>query len=149
MPMRRGFQLVPAVLLVSSCLGLDPDIEELAVNITLDRTTIGLGESIQVTVTALNYGEKPITLRAPTSCLLFFEIRELVQRTVMYSSNDVCTGDVESIELRPGEERAVTLTWDGTSRAGTRLAPGNYSLTGAATLVSRTHAGATAIIAIE
>ncbi len=102
---------------------------DLAISVTLDREVFIRGDTMTVTVTAINVGARTITLVGSSSCLLKFEVWRgpvLVQDPSAW----VCTMDLFLLPLSPGETEVRNFEWRGTGTDGQVLAPGGYDVRG-------------------
>ena len=113
-----------ALAAVSCSLEVDP-MGATAINVFIDvsdaQLTVGQ-ETITLTVTARNVGDKVLTLTGPANCLLFIEVRD-TQGSLVWDSNASCQGTTVTEELAVGVDRVQTFTWNGTNLAGAPLAP--------------------------
>lgn len=122
-----------------------------SINVFIDvsdsQLTVGQ-ESVILTVTARNVGNKVLTLTGPANCLLFVEVRD-TQGTLVWDSNGTCQGATVTEELAVGADRVQSVTWNGTNLAGAPLAPGNYNVRAVARVTGGAYVSPAATIALD
>ncbi len=116
--------------------------------VSVDQSTIDVGESMNITLTARNVGYDVLTLTGPSDCLLFIEVLDN-QGAVVYHSNGGCTGSSVTEELQAGETKVQTFPWNGSNLAGARLPPGFYHIRGVARLTGGAYNSPLLSIALE
>lgn len=130
----RGAALIAAVALVSSCGLLAPG--ELVLEAELvDDSVASPQEPLFITATARNPGEGRVTWGpGSSSCQLHLVVRvDGIDRFVPITGR-VCTADLATHVLKPGERRTETLAWTGEAQMGEGLEsiellpPGKYEL---------------------
>lgn len=135
---------------VSCSLEVDP-VGAAAINVFIDvsdaQLTVGQ-ETITLTVTARNVGDKAITLTGPANCLLFIEIRDN-QGSLVWDSNASCQGSTVTETLAVGADRIQAFTWNGTNSAGAPLAPGLYHIRAVARLTGGAYVSPAATVALD
>ncbi len=138
-----------ALLVAGSCSLGDPvDAGSINVNLTLEKGTLPIGESMVVTVTARNVGYDPITLTGPSDCLLYIEVFSN-QGQVVWHSNGECVGATATEEILAGDTYVQQYTWNGTNLAGARLPSGFYHIRGVARVTAAPYAGPVVSVALE
>lgn len=113
----------------------EPTVSDKGVEVTLtvDRTVLQPGQTAQVTVVAVNRGQRAVTINS-TGCPASFVV--LPQSgSVIVPGPQTCATIAAMRELAPGESYAFQHAWalDGASlgsSASQALRPGNYSLQG-------------------
>jgi hypothetical protein len=134
----RTSRFIPSLastLLLTSCLGsLEPDIDDIVLDMEVDKTTVSTGESVRVTLTATNQGSKVITLNGPAECLLYFEVYSETSGSPVYRLDNHCSGNVVSEQLAEGETKVQSFVWSARSDAGERVPSGRYAIRGLARL---------------
>jgi len=122
-----------------------------SINVFIDvsdaQLTVGQ-ETITLTVTARNVGNKIITLTGPANCLLFVEVRD-TQGLLVWDSTGSCQGGSVTEELAIGAERVQSVTWNGTNQTGAPLAPGNYTVRAVARVTGGAYVSPSATIALD
>jgi hypothetical protein len=124
------------------------DTGSINVYIGVDRSTVPVGESVTITVTARNVGYAPLTLTGPSNCLLFIEILTNTG-LVIWRSNVTCASDSVTETLEPGENKVQSFSWSGVNEAGARLPSGIYHIRAVANVVGRPYAGPLSSVAVE
>jgi hypothetical protein len=149
MRMSRRVLSAAACLAAVSC-SLDEPVSEvtLAVTFGVSAPTVPTGGTIEVSVTARNYGSAPVTLSAPSQCLLFFQVHA-VGGNVMFRSFDECVGNSTTQVIPPGEEFSMSFQWDGRGSTGARLVGGTYLLRAGALLGASAILGSSGTINVE
>ena len=149
MRLSRRMLLGGACLTALGC-SLDSPVNEvpLAITVGVSAATVPTAGAVDITVTAQNYGSSTVTLTAPPQCPLFFQIQQ-IGGSVVYRSFDDCGGNPTTRDLEPGEEFAMTLTWDGRGSTGTRLIGGTYLLRVGALLGTTAVLGSSLTINVE
>ena len=139
-----------ALATVSCSLEVEPTGAS-SINVFIDvsdaQLTVGQ-ESVTLTVTARNVGNRIITLTGPANCLLFVEVRD-TQGTLVWDSNGSCQGTTVTEELAVGAERVQAVTWNGTNLAGAPLAPGNYIVRAVARVTGGAYVSPSTTIALD
>jgi hypothetical protein len=107
----------------------------LDVQLSLGANTLSTGQTTDITVTARNSGEGPISLEGPSDCLLAIRILNGAG-TVVYNTDRNCAGATISAQLGGGQQRVQAFAWDGRSNAGVRVPPGSYTIEGVVRLAS-------------
>ena len=141
-----------ALALASVSCSLDVDsVGANAINVFIEvsdaQLTVGQ-ETVTLTVTARNVGDRDITLTGPANCLLFIEIRD-PRGLLVWDSNASCQGGTVTETLAVGADRIQTFTWDGTNTAGAPLAPGPYNIRAVARVTSGAYVSPAATIALD
>jgi hypothetical protein len=144
---RVGCLLLSASVLTACSLG-GPEPGTISLTLEVDRTSLPVGETMQITTTARNLGEQMITLTGPNDCLIYIEVFAQVGGSV-YDSLDNCTGATVTENLAPGAERTQVFTWAGVSRFGTRLTSGPYTLRAIARVTGNHYSGPALQIQVE
>ena len=99
----------------------------LDIQLSLSTSTLPNGQTTDITVTARNSGEGPISLEGPSDCLLAIRILNSAG-TVVYNTDRNCSGATISAQLGGGQQRTQTFTWNGSSNAGVRVPSGSYTI---------------------
>ncbi len=137
------------ILLATSCsLGTPDDAGSINLYLDVDKGTLPVGESMTITVRALNVGYSPVTLTGPSDCLLYIEILS-GQGQIVWHSQGQCVGATVTEELVPGFEKTHNITWDGTNLAGARLTAGFYHIRGIARVTGASYIGPPLSISLE
>ena len=124
------------------------DTGSINVYIGVDKSTVPVGESVTITVTARNVGYAPLTLTGPSNCLLFIEILTN-SGLVIWRSNVTCASDSVTETLEAGENKVQSFSWDGTNQAGGRLGAGFYHIRPVARVTAQTYIGPLVSVALE
>jgi hypothetical protein len=148
MRMRLGTIVVSGMLLLASCSLTDPTAT-LSLTISGNTSTLPVGGVLHVTVNAVNVSDKSVTLSAPSACLLFMQVRDVLTGALTYSSNDQCSGNPETVTIAPGDVRTATFDWDGTGLTGVRLPTGSYAIRGGAEVIGKTLVSSPVVIFLE
>ena len=137
-----------AALLATSC-SLEPVVEAGSVNVSVevDRVELPLGQSVTVTVTALNVGNDPVTLTGPSDCLLYVDIIN-TQGLVVWHSNGACSSNTVTESIAAGRNKIQTFVWSGTDLSGVRVTAGFYLVRGVARTTGTWSTGPTLSIAV-
>jgi hypothetical protein len=138
-------------LVASSCsLEVAPDAAG-TINVFIDvsdsRLTVG-EESITFTVTARNVGTSVLTLTGPSDCLLFVEVRD-PGGNVVWNSIGSCQGAIVTEELGVGLDKVQSVTWNGSSTAGSFLGAGPYNVRAVARVTGGAYVSPTTTIALD
>jgi len=137
------------ILLAASCsLGNSEDAGSINLYLDVDKGTLPVGESMTITVRALNVGYNAVTLTGPSDCLLYIEVLS-TQGQVVWHSQGACVGQTVTEELVPGFEKTKNITWDGTNLAGARLTAGFYIIRGIARVTDKPYIGPPINISVE
>jgi hypothetical protein len=117
------------VLAALSCNSLEtgPNEERLTILTALDKFTLGMDETVAITVTVHNVGLEPLVLTGPSDCLIYIEVRD-TDGDRPYTSASQCSGTTVTEEIAPGAERHQSFVWDGNTNAGSRVPSGHYLL---------------------
>jgi len=145
---RRATLLLSGTLVLASCSLTDPT-STLAITISGDTSTLPLGDTVHITVNAINISDKAVTLSAQGSCLLFIQVSSTITGALNYASNDQCTGNPQSVTIAPGETHTTTFAWDGSGLTGTRLPTGTYAIRGGAEVAGKTLVSSSVVIFLE
>ena len=142
--------LLAVVCLVAASCSLNEPVSDvtLAITLGLSSATVPTGGSVNITITAHNYGSAPVTLTAPAPCLLFFQVHEQ-GGNVAFRSFDECAGNSTTQTIQAGQDFSMTLNWDGRGSAGTRLIGATYLLRAGALLGTNAILGSSATINVE
>ena len=136
-------------LLATACsLGNSADAGSMNLYAATDKSTLLVGDSMTITVTARNVGYDPITLTGPSDCLLYIEVLS-AQVGVVWHSNGGCIGSTVTEELVPGQDKVQTFIWKGTDLGGDRLSSGFYQIRAVARVTGAAYIGPPLNIAIE
>jgi hypothetical protein len=136
-------------LLATSCsLSDNSDSGSINIYVGVDKSTLPVGESMTITVTARNVGYAPLTLSGPSDCLLFLEILNTTG-LVIWRSNVACAPNTVTETIEPGENKVQSFAWTGVNEAGARLASGIYHIRGIARLTSSAYAGPLLSVSVE
>jgi hypothetical protein len=136
-------------LLSTSCsLGDETGSGSINIYVEVDKSTLALGETMTITVTARNVGYDPLSLTGPSDCLLYIEVVNN-QGQVVWHSNGACSGGSVTEEVAPGANRVQSFTWNGSNLAGARLAAGFYHIRPIARLTGGNYVGPAASVALE
>ena len=137
------------MVLASGCsLGDSQDAGSVNLYLEVDKSTLGVGDSVKITVTARNVGFDPLTLTGPSDCLLYVEIRNQ-QNTVIWHSNGNCSGSNVTEQLDAGQDAVKVITWYGVNLAGSRPLGGYYTVRGIARVTGGAYIGPPLTIALE
>lgn len=102
---------------------------ELVLTVTAAQSTIRAGQTLSVTVTAINEGDAPVTFISP-DCAFPFEIRDADGELVPHSRTIICAAVLTGPRtLGPGAQTTFGTVWitrDGLRQAN--VAPGVYHL---------------------
>lgn len=151
MPLRRPILPLIATLtaLASlSCDGIDgPQDDPIAVFIEIDKPTLTEGEVMSVTVRARNVGLEIASLTGPSDCLLYFDVFN-TDGNRLFSSAESCSGSTVTEPIAPGDDREVTVTWDGRRTSGERL-HGTYRMRPVALVTGGSQFGQTVNVIVE
>ena len=139
------------ILLAASCsLGDPDDVGSINLYLDVDKGTLPVGESMTITVRALNVGYDPVTLTGPSDCLLYVEILNGQGQIVWHSQGQgQCIGQTVTEELVPGFEKTKNITWDGSNLAGARLTAGFYHIRGIARVTGSNYIGPPLSVSLE
>lgn len=139
------------LLLAASCsLGDPDDVGSVNLYLDVDKGTLPVGESMTITVRALNVGYDPVTLTGPSDCLLYVEVLSNQGQIVWHSQGQgQCIGQSVTEELVPGFEKTKAITWDGTNLAGARLTAGFYHIRGIARVTGAPYIGPPLSVSLE
>lgn len=137
-----------AVLSTSCSLGDVTDAGSINLYVEVDKSTLSVGETMAITVTARNVGFEPLSLTGQSNCLLYVEVLNN-QGQVVWNSNTACAGAVVSEEVAAGAEKVQSFTWDGTNQAGGRLGAGFYHIRPVARVTAQTYIGPLVSVALE
>lgn len=136
-------------LLATACsLGNTADAGSMNLYAATDRSTLLIGESMTITVTARNVGYDPITLTGPSDCLLYIEVLS-AQSGVVWHSNGGCIGSTVTEELVTGQDKVQAFIWNGTNLAGARLSSGFYQVRAVARVTGGAYIGPPLSVVIE
>jgi hypothetical protein len=136
-------------MVAASCsLGDPSDAGSINLYLEVDKATLALGDSMNVTVTARNVGFDPLTLTGPSDCLLFVQVLN-PSGQVVWDSQVNCTGQTVTEEVVPGTDKIQSFWWDGTSSAGARLGAGFYHIRGVARVTGAAYIGPPLSVALE
>ena len=109
---------------------LESSVEpEIVVTVTADRASVAEGQSLQITVAAVNRASTERTLEFSSGCLTTFEFLDSSGR-VVGEAQQMCVQVVTRKTLKPGESLSESHAW---ARGGLdlpRLAAGSYALRG-------------------
>ena len=149
MRFRRVIGALSGILLAASCsLGDSQDAGSVNLYLDVDKGTLPVGESMTITVRALNVGYDPVTLTGPSDCLLYIEVLNN-QGQIVWHSQGQCLGQTVTEELVPGFEKTKSINWDGTNLAGARLSAGFYHIRGIARVTGSSYIGPPLSVSLE
>ena len=137
-----------ALLSTSCSLGDGADASSINVYVAVDKSTLGIGESVIITVTTRNVGFETLSLTGPSDCLMYVQV-VTNQGEVVWNSSGACTGSTVTEQIGPGADKVQTITWDGTNLAGARLAAGFYHIRPVALVTGAPYVGPSVSIALE
>lgn len=138
-----------AALVATSCsLGSTADAGSINLYLEVDKSTLPIGESMTITVTARNVGFDPLTLTGPSDCLLYIEVLNN-QGSVVWNSTGGCTGSTVTEQLVVGTDKVQSFTWDGSNLAGARLSSGYYHIRAVARVTGAAYIGPPLSVALE
>ena len=133
MPLAKGTATIAATV-----VGTNPPISGSApvtvrlggvldIQLSLGTNTLLTGQTTDITVTARNSGEGPISLEGPSDCLIAIRILNSAG-TVVYNTDRNCSGSTISAQVGGGQQRVQAFAWDGRSNSGVRVPTGSYSV---------------------
>jgi hypothetical protein len=137
-----------ALLSTSCSLGDSADASSINVYVEVDKSTLGIGELVTITLIARNVGFEPLSLTGPSDCLMYVQV-VTNQGEVVWNSNGACSGSTVTEEIAPGADKVQTITWDGTNLAGARLGAGFYHIRPVALVTGAAYVGPSVSIALE
>jgi hypothetical protein len=147
--LRRTLCLVPMLLTLScNALETDPERERLTILTSVDKSTLGLNETMSIAVTVHNVGLEALPLTGPSDCLIFIEVLD-TDGDRRYTSASQCSGNTVTEEIAAGAQRTASFLWDGNANSGSRLPSGLYLLRPIVLLSSGARPGLGEEIAIE
>ena len=115
-----------ALLSMSCSLGDATNVGSINLYVDVNDSQLTVGQdTITFTVTARNVGFDPLSFNGPSDCLLFIEVFNS-SGSVVWNSNSSCAGANTTEELAAGQDKVVSIRWDGRTNAGSFLAPGLY-----------------------
>ena len=97
---------------------------DLAIAVTPGRSLVKPGDTLTVTVTAMNIGSRALTITS-SGCPRPFQVFGPENQPVM--PTDICSAVAVRYRLEPGDSQTFQYVW------GTPLSPGSYLLRGAIT----------------
>ena len=115
--------------------------------IEVDKVELPLGDSVTVTVSALNVGNDPVTLTGPSDCLLYVDIIN-TQGVVVWHSNNGCSTNTVTESLPAGQNKVQKFVWNGAALTGGRVTGGFYLVRGVARTTGTWSTGPTLSIAV-
>lgn len=132
------FSAWTAVLLIGAggqgCANMGP--EGLVISTEVLESTASVNDPARVRVTAANVGLTRVTWGpGSSSCQLWLQVRTGNGGAFAPVDGRVCTADLVTPALEPGESRTETLSWSGRAQVGDSivvLEPGVYQLRGLA-----------------
>jgi hypothetical protein len=128
--MRRWISLLILGLGCStSRVSADVDAGGLVVTATTDRSTVAVGQSLQITVTVTNTSAASRTLQFSSGCLTDFEFLDAGGK-VAGTSQQTCLQALTQRTLPAGGSLTDSHTWTRGSLGTPPLAPGTYQLRG-------------------
>lgn len=139
---------VLAVLSMSCSLGDPTDAGSINLFVDVNKSTLPIGESMIITVTARNVGFDPLTLTGPSDCLLYVEVLT-VQGEVVWNPTASCAGSTVTEEVLPGNNKVQAFSWEGTNLAGARLSAGYYYIRPIARVTGAAYMGPRVSVALE
>ena len=115
----------------------------------VDKGTLPVGESMNITVRALNVGYDPVTLTGPSDCLLYVEVLSSQGQVVWHSQGAVQRPDRDrgvgaGLREGPDGESGTAPTWP-----GRRLTAGFYHIRGIARVTGSTYIGPPLSVSLE
>lgn len=138
-----------AVVTISGCsLGSPEDAGTINLFVTAEPSTLPIGESMNIFVTARNVGFDALTLTGPSDCLLVVEVLTN-QGQPLWSSTGGCTGSSVTETIDPGGEKLQTFVWNGSNLAGARLPSGFYLIRAIARLTEGAYVGPVVSVSLE
>ena len=145
---RQLVEACVAALLATSC-SLEPSGEAGSVNVSIevDKVELPSGQSVTVTVTALNVGNDPVTLTGPSDCLLYVDILNS-QGLVVWHSNAACSSSTVTESLAAGRNKIQSFVWNGTGLSGLPVSAGYYLVRGVARTTGTWSTGPTLSITV-
>lgn len=148
MRFRRLMGAWMVALLATSCsLGSPADAGSINLYLSVDKSTLAIGDSMTITVTARNVGYDPLTLTGPSDCLLYVEVRS--NKGQVWDSNRDCPGAIVTEEILVGVDKIQSFTWNGTNFAGARLPAGFYQIRAVARVTGTPYIGPPLSVALE
>lgn len=123
----RVVRVLAVALIATSCsLGEPTDAGSINIFLEVNDAQLTVGQdTVTFTVTARNVGFDPLSFTGPSDCLLFIEVFNSAG-VMVWSSNQSCTGQVVTEALTAGQDKAVSIQWDGRNSAGSFLGAGTY-----------------------
>jgi hypothetical protein len=136
--LRRGNTAIALILLLAGCSAerdavVEPpglgDPTAVVTRVSVAPVEFRAGETVQIEVGVHNPTTLPILLQFNSGCMLSFAVKD--SRDAKVAPEDIpCTLDTPTMELAAGETVTWRFSWDGTSRPGTPLPPGDYRVIG-------------------
>jgi hypothetical protein len=137
------------IVLAAACsLGNAEDAGSINLYLDVDKGTLPVGESMTITVRAVNVGYNTVTLTGPSDCLLYVQVLSN-EGQVVWTSQGQCSGATVTEDLQPGGEKSLTIIWDGSSLAGARLTSGFYHIRGIARVTGAPYIGPPLSVSLE
>lgn len=137
-----------SVLATSCSLGDSAETSNINLYLEVDKATLPIGESMNITATALNVGYTPLTMTGPSDCLIFVEVLNSSGQ-VVWHSNGGCAGSTVTETLDISESKAQSYTWAGVNLAGARLPSGFYHIRAIARVTGQPYVGPPLSISLE
>jgi hypothetical protein len=137
-----------AALAAACSLGDSAESSNINVYLEVDKATLPVGESMNITATALNVGYTPLTLTGPSDCLIIIEVLTNSGQ-VTWSSNAGCMGGTVTETLEVSQSKAQTVTWSGVNIAGARLPAGFYHIRAIARVTGNAYVGPPLTVSLE
>lgn len=148
--MRLYRAIVPAVsVLLASCSLGGPEPSSISLSLEIDKEILAIGETMQITATATNFGYEPLSLTGPTGCLIYFQVQPAAGGISVYNSSDGCTGVTVTEEIASGAQKTQVFVWEGLGSNGVRLGSGQYILRGNVRVTGNTYLGPALAFRIE
>lgn len=147
--LRRTLRLIPMLLMLScNALETDPGQERLTILTTLDKPSLGPGETVSIVVTVHNVGLEALSLTGPSDCLIFIEALN-TDGDRYYTSASQCSGNTVTEEIAAGAQRTANFVWGGNANSGGRVPSGVYLLRPIVMLSRGSRPGAGETILVE
>ncbi len=105
------------------------------------------GETVQVEVGFKNPTNRPIRMHFASGCIASYVVRD-GNDAVVAPYAMLCTAEARTIVFAAGESGTSRFSWDGTSRAGEPLPPGEYHVLGGFTESADVHTSAPVAVEI-
>lgn len=137
-----------SVLATSCSLGDSAETSNINLYLEVDKATLPIGESMNITATALNVGYTALTLTGPSDCLIYVEVLNNAGQ-VVWHSNGACVGGTTTETLDISESKAQTFAWAGVNLAGARLPSGFYHIRAIARVTGQPYVGPPLSVSLE